>query len=161
MGATPQGDATPEYRAYFKERQRSEVRPGRCYRGRLVVRCALDRPAKAPPVAAPVATNDTRERERNVLRCRACDAEIADEDDRIEMSGAHAHTFVNPHGHVFEVGCFARAPGCAPLGPASAFFSWFPGYAWRVVVCAQCRTHLGWSFGEAPDFFGLVLPRLV
>ena len=56
---------------------------------------------------------------RKVLRCRACEAEIASDDDRIEMSGAHAHTFVNPHGHVFEVGCFARAPGCVPVGPAT------------------------------------------
>ena len=121
---------------------------------------ALDRQAPSRPADAPHTTDEPRERERKVLRCRACEAVIASEDDRIEMSGAHAHTFVNPHGHVFEVGCFARAPGCAPVGPASAFFSWFPGYAWRTVVCAQCRTHLGWSFGESPHFFGLILPRL-
>jgi hypothetical protein len=122
---------------------------------------ALDRVRPSRPAGSPSADVDERIRPRPVLRCRACEAEITTDDERIEMSGAHAHTFVNPHGHVFEVGCFARAPGCTAVGPASAFFSWFPGYAWRVVVCGSCRAHLGWSFGETPDFFGLVLTRLV
>jgi hypothetical protein len=123
----------------------------------MLPRLALDRTDRAPPRSGTTTRDETREREDEVLRCRACEAEITREDERIEMSGAHAHTFVNPHGHVFEIGCFARAPGCAVLGPGSAFFSWFPGYAWRIAVCSQCRTHLGWSFG---DFWGLILPRL-
>jgi hypothetical protein len=24
--------------------------------------------------------------------------------------------------------------------------SWFPGYAWRIVSCARCYSHLGWKF---------------
>ena len=119
---------------------------------------ALDRSDRARPrVGTPTRTGPD-DRDEKVLRCRACEAEVARDDDRIEMSGAHAHTFVNPHGHVFEIGCFARAPGCAAIGPPSAFFSWFPGYTWRMAVCGNCHAHLGWSFG---DFFGLVLPRLV
>jgi len=122
---------------------------------------ALDRKPPDAPVRAPRSADEDATRSERILRCRACEAAIASIDDRIEIAGAHAHTFVNPHGHVFEIGCFARADGCTTLGPASAFFSWFPGYAWRVAVCAGCRTHLGWSFGEAPDFWGLVLPSLV
>jgi hypothetical protein len=95
------------------------------------------------------------------LRCAGCGTEIADVDAKIEISGAHRHVFCNPHGHVFEIGCFAQAPGVSAIGPASAFFSWFPGYAWRVAVCNGCRAHLGWCYGDAPDFVGLILPRLV
>ena len=99
-------------------------------------------------------------RPRRSLRCAACDHEITEERERSEMSGNHRHTFVNPHGHVFEIGVFAAAPGVRGVGDASAFFSWFPGYAWRVVVCGGCGVHLGWSFGDGPHFFGLILDRL-
>lgn len=68
--------------------------------------------------------------------------------------------FVNPHGHVFEVGCFATAH-VRSIGPASHFFSWFPGYAWRVALCPGCGAHLGWAYGDDAGFFGLILPRLV
>ena len=94
------------------------------------------------------------------LCCAACGSSITTERARIEVSGSHRHTFVNPHGFVFEIGCFGEAPGCAGLGPAEAFFSWFPGYAWRVVVCRGCGVHLGWSYGDPVDFWGLVLDRL-
>jgi len=121
---------------------------------------ALDRVERPRTERAPGASDDEDLRAHRGLRCAACEAELTTDDERIEMSGAHAHTFVNPHGHVFEVGCFARVPGCVAVGPASAFFSWFPGYTWRVVVCGSCQAHLGWSFGETPDFFALVLNRL-
>jgi hypothetical protein len=121
----------------------------------------LDRSDRETPKGGTATAAGTKERSERVLRCRACEAEVAREDDRIEMSGAHVHTFVNPHGHVFEIGCFARAHGCAPVGRASAFFSWFPGYAWRIAVCGSCRAHLGWAFGEEPGFYGLILARLV
>ena len=31
--------------------------------------------------------------------------------------------------------CFARAPGCSLAGEASAEFSWFAGYVWRIALC--------------------------
>ena len=79
---------------------------------------------------------------------------------RFEIAGAHTHTFVNPAGLVFEIGSFRHAPGCVGVGPQEHFFSWFPGYAWRVQLCRGCGAHLGWSYGARPDFYGLVLERL-
>jgi hypothetical protein len=37
--------------------------------------------------------------------------------------------------------------------------SWFPGYLWRLCLCAQCNHHLGWSYQPYDQntivFFGL------
>jgi hypothetical protein len=97
------------------------------------------------------------------LLCRDCLHPITRPADRISVQGRHAHTFANPHGLVFEIGCFQRAPGCGAVGPASGEFTWFPGHRWRVGLCAACLVHLGWAFlpEAGGGFFGLILDRLV
>lgn len=97
------------------------------------------------------------------LRCRTCGQAITSGNQRIAVNGRHDHVFFNPHGHVFEVGCFAHAPGALPASPPSTEFSWFAGLAWQVAACTACRTHLGWRFlGEASSgFFALILDRLI
>ncbi len=98
---------------------------------------------------------------RRGLVCAACEHPITDEAHRIDMAGAHEHTFVNPAGHAFRIGCFADAPGCAPRGAEEAAFSWFPGWAWQVALCARCGTHLGWGYRNAGGrFWGLILAAL-
>lgn len=100
-------------------------------------------------------------RRRRALRCASCRAEVTDLGARIEMDGAHRHTFVNPSGISFRIGCFGSAPGVRGLGELSRWWSWFPGFAWRVALCAGCRRHLGWSFHGEWTFWGLILDRLV
>ncbi|PTN32759.1 hypothetical protein C6366_15965 [Desulfonatronum sp. SC1] len=97
------------------------------------------------------------------LRCRACGSTITSKEQRIMINGRHDHVFFNPHGHVFEIGCFARAPGALPASSPSTEFSWFPGLAWQVAACAACGAHLGWRFqgGRDSGFFGLILDRLI
>jgi hypothetical protein len=34
-------------------------------------------------------------------------------------------------------------------GAASAEYSWFPGYAWTIALCAACAVHLGWRYAPA------------
>lgn len=29
-------------------------------------------------------------------------------------------------------------------GGASTEFTWFPGYAWTIALCAACKAHVGW-----------------
>jgi hypothetical protein len=95
------------------------------------------------------------------VRCAACGHAIADEAARIERDGAHVHAFVNPAGIAFTIGCFREAPGCRAEGEESTVWSWFPGFAWTVALCARCGTQLGWLFrGEAMGFFGLIVSRL-
>ncbi|MGA7143509.1 MAG: cereblon family protein [Desulfobacterales bacterium] len=97
------------------------------------------------------------------IRCRQCRNIIASPDDRITIQGSHRHTFANPHGIVFEIGCFTGVKGCGHVGAPSDEFSWFSGYSWRVAVCFMCLTHLGWLFAAhgKESFHGLILDRLI
>lgn len=96
------------------------------------------------------------------LLCRECGQTITSPREGIEVLGAHAHTFVNPSGIVFEIGCFRIAVGCAHVGTPTREWSWFTGYSWRVVVCSSCFTHLGWFYAgdDLDSFYGLILNRL-
>jgi hypothetical protein len=98
-----------------------------------------------------------------VLVCRQCGRHITDERKRVAVDGKHRHTFANPHGHVYDIGCFASAAGCLGVGPSSNEFAWFKGYSWQIVICAGCMTHLGWFFLSSGKhhFFGLIVDRIV
>ena len=100
--------------------------------------------------------------DEELILCRHCDRPITRPAERIEMAGAHKHTFANPHGIVFEIGCFRAAFGCGYAGPTTDEFTWFQGYRWKAAVCGSCTSHLGWVFlssgGDA--FHGLILDRL-
>jgi hypothetical protein len=113
---------------------------------------------------------DVREPERRdapddddgrILVCAACLQAVTTTSARIEMSGGHAHTFSNPHGIVFHIGCFAVAPGCGVASESSTLHTWFPGYAWQIAVCRGCGEHLGWLFRSGDScFHGLIFDRL-
>jgi hypothetical protein len=95
------------------------------------------------------------------LRCIACGHAITREASRIEVDGKHVHTFVNPGGYEYTIRCFRDAPGCAGSGEESTFWSWFPGFAWCIALCASCGAQLGWSFRhDAGAFWGLIAERI-
>jgi hypothetical protein len=97
------------------------------------------------------------------IRCRQCLNIITYPAERITVQESHRHTFANPHGIVFEIGCFRTAKGCGYVGPSSDEFGWFAGYSWRIAVCFRCLVHLGWLF-ESPDansFHGLILDLIL
>jgi hypothetical protein len=97
----------------------------------------------------------------DALRCRACKHVITQRSYRTERSGAYEHTFVNPGGFMHTLGCFVAAPGCTYQGDPETAFSWFPGWAWQIAVCARCHAHVGWIFRLAPEqFHGLLIAAL-
>jgi len=97
------------------------------------------------------------------LLCQRCFQIITSISEMIEVSGHHHHTFANPEGILFEIGCFKKAWGCWYMGPATGEFSWFKGFQWKVAVCSRCLTHLGWFYvsSDSGSFHGLILDRLV
>lgn len=96
------------------------------------------------------------------IRCAACMSIIALDSDRIPVNGAHIHSFANPHGLVFEIGCFRDAFGCHETGLPTDEFTWFSGYLWQIAVCGTCLAHLGWLFtANSRGFWGLILDRLI
>ena len=120
-------------------------------------------PKKTDSDASPVAENQTAETSMEAVVCRQCLHEITSTAESRTVHGAHAHTFANPEGLVFEIGCYADAWGCGYVGAASAEFTWFSGYLWRIAVCANCHTHLGWRFSGSDGhyFHGLITSRIL
>ncbi len=96
------------------------------------------------------------------IRCGACRHEITTADRIISVNGGHIHTFANPGGFVFDIGCFSDAPGCMNRGDFTSEFTWFAGYSWRFSLCSSCYAHLGWQYqGKEHGFYGLILANLI
>lgn len=118
--------------------------------------------SSTPELAEEEAPEQEPEEEEYIL-CRQCRQAITRPAERITVQGSHQHTFANPHGIVFEIGCFKSAQGCGYAGAPSTEFTWFSGYAWRVCYCTLCLTHLGWIFiaDSGDSFHGFILDRLI
>jgi hypothetical protein len=105
----------------------------------------------------------TKKAPEDAIVCRQCLHVITSSAERRDINGAHAHTFANPEGIIFQIVCYRSAWGCGYVGPASREFTWFAGYVWRIAVCANCHIHLGWRFSASDGHFfhGLITSRLI
>lgn len=119
-----------------------------------------NRPSKDPVVRSkPV---DSHEDTGEFFLCRACRGLVTSAGEKIMVNGAYTHSFTNPHGLFFDIGCFRQAPGCAYSSDSSYEFTWFAGFHWQIAVCRTCMTHLGWLFTSSGSRFnGLILDKLV
>jgi hypothetical protein len=102
--------------------------------------------------------------ESEQILCRQCHQIITRPEEKIQVNGSHHHTFANPLGLIFDIGCFQTAEGCGYTGQATEEYSWFSGYAWRVAGCGKCLIQLGWLFSSSMGstrFNGLILDRLI
>jgi len=106
--------------------------------------------------------NAQQRRPGKVLVCAACGRPVTRPEARTIINGNHVHVFCNPHGVVFEVGCFSLAAGLRPQGGVYEEFSWFPGHAWQIMHCGRCNDHLGWRFTtrSGTGFYGLLPAKL-
>jgi hypothetical protein len=101
--------------------------------------------------------------EEEIVRCSLCHEMVTNVSEKMSVSGGHQHVFTNPHGYIFEIGCFRNAPGCLNVGDSTGEFTWFSGYVWCYAVCRHCHSHLGWLFenGKGDAFYGLILKKLI
>ncbi|KOB66813.1 putative cereblon [Operophtera brumata] len=82
---------------------------------------------------------------KSAVCCSGCLAELARREHVFAMSSDGVHsTYTNPGGHMHDVVTVTRAVHVAPAGLASAEYSWFPGYAWTILMCSRCMAHVGW-----------------
>ncbi|MBT3312451.1 MAG: hypothetical protein HN737_03140 [Desulfobacterales bacterium] len=107
----------------------------------------------------------TKEKEpdtKDYILCSQCHNIVTLPEAGISVQGAHRHTFANPDGLLFEIGCFNSASGCGYTGPSTFEFTWFKGFSWRVAICRKCLIHLGWFFTSTggDSFHGLIMSRL-
>lgn len=105
--------------------------------------------------------DETEKEQQKGLLCRHCRLLITTTKERQDKTGKHLHTFFNPAGVVYEIGCFKRAPGCVPFGASSTEFAWFKGYSWQIVYCRGCQQHMGWMFSGEDQFFGIIVNKLI
>ena len=106
------------------------------------------------------ASKETSLEEEEKLYCAACGTWITSGPWRISVQGDHEHTFFNPAGQIFRVGCFKEAPGARAVGLASTEFTWFKRHSWQTAFCGACGEHLGWRFAGDLFFFCLILKKL-
>lgn len=130
-----------------------------------VTPCLFKEQPSGPP---PGSDHDMSEHEDNhathrkgALHCKSCRTKISRHDLSMRIGGKHLHVFFNPHGLVFEIGCFESAKNIMANGNPTEEFTWFPGYAWQALTCTGCSTMLGWRYaGNDHGFYGLILSAL-
>ena len=103
----------------------------------------------------------SKEKQKRFYICIYCSNLITSPSDVIEVDGSHHHTFINPAGISFHIGCFKTAQGCRTWGEPTREFTWFPGFSWSMAVCSHCYTHMGWLYQSgASSFYGLILENI-
>ena len=100
-------------------------------------------------------------RNNRVLLCSNCGNSITLPEHTISVNGEHIHTFTNPEGYSYEIGCFSDARGCIVDSEPVLEHTWFKGFAWRLSLCSSCLVHMGWCYERGNErFFGLIIDRL-
>ncbi|KAJ8729087.1 hypothetical protein PYW07_006783 [Mythimna separata] len=99
---------------------------------------------------------------KSVLSCSSCRTQIARREDIFAMSSEGVHSnYTNLGGYMHDILTVSRATGVQTSGARSAEYSWFPGYTWVVLLCANCMSHVGWRFEAEKrnlrplEFYGL------
>lgn len=117
--------------------------------------------SEAEEGTSPLTGTDFDLAQESYIICRNCGNIITSLESMISMNGQHQHTFINPSGIIFTIGCFSKAEGCITSGEPTSDFTWFDLYSWNHALCANCLFHLGWFYDSGSDsFFGLILDNL-
>ena len=80
--------------------------------------------------------------------------QVADASDVISMSEEGiGSVYVNAHGYVHDMITLRNVQNLGPMGldGPQTENSWFPGYAWTIMYCNTCRSHLVRSGSNSVD----------
>jgi hypothetical protein len=100
-------------------------------------------------------------RNKHVILCSNCGNSITLPEYTVSVNGEHIHTFTNPEGFSYEIGCFSDAQGCIVDSDPVMEHTWFKGFTWRLSLCSSCLVHMGWCYERGSErFFGLIIDRL-
>ncbi|UCD34754.1 MAG: hypothetical protein JSU90_10760 [Nitrospiraceae bacterium] len=101
-------------------------------------------------------------KEEQRILCKKCITAITSPEHIITVNDHHRHTFSNPAGITYHIGCFSAAVGCLVHGAPTIEHTWFAGFRWSFALCSGCLIHLGWYYQNGDEsFFGLILDLLV
>lgn len=96
------------------------------------------------------------------INCRICRTQVCSKSDVFSMcTQGFMNAYVNAYGHIHETLTVYKTKNLTLIGRQSTEYSWFPGYAWTIVQCKRCSSHIGWKFTATktdlkPDkFWGL------
>eukprot|EP01090_Pellita_catalonica_P018711 TRINITY_DN6129_c0_g1_i1.p1 TRINITY_DN6129_c0_g1~~TRINITY_DN6129_c0_g1_i1.p1 ORF type:complete len:403 (-),score=36.33 TRINITY_DN6129_c0_g1_i1:43-1221(-) len=89
------------------------------------------------------------ERPVECVRCNRCGNILADMSDAFCMSAEGViGSYVNESGYIHQTITLMKKKGnsIAKQGLPCEKDSWFPGYAWTIIICSVCQKFLGWCF---------------
>ncbi len=99
--------------------------------------------------------SDVGQQPVGTIRCACCCVSLADPQDALPAPGGDL--FINPAGVAYEVLRVTVAHNVEVISEPSLEATWFAGYAWVVLVCAGCHSHVGWQYrassGQTPTAF--------
>jgi len=96
----------------------------------------------------------------NILCCKNCDNVVSKQSCIFSMSkDGPQGAYVNPGGAVHETLTLYKVSNTYTEGQPQTQFSWFPGYAWEMLICGMCNSHLGWRFTADPKHSGKLHPK--
>jgi hypothetical protein len=109
----------------------------------------------------PETDNQEKTEREHLILCKFCGNHITSPKEIIEIGDNHSHTFSNPAGKTFIIGCFLTAIGCLNYGDSTTEYTWFPGFNWCYALCSGCHSHIGWFYkSNKNSFYGLILNSL-
>jgi len=98
--------------------------------------------------------------------CYLCKVKITEKRYIISVSGGTPyHTMTNPFGFSYNVMTVSFCEMVREATEPVIEHTWFPGYAWSILCCANCSEHLGWRYTSAKQqpssFYGLIRDKLI
>ncbi len=97
-----------------------------------------------------------------ILLCSRCGNQITSYSEGATIHGSFEHSFLNPDGIMYQIGCFKKAAGCISSERFILEFTWFHPFPWCFVFCSDCGRQLGWKYKSNNNdvFYGLILKLL-